>query len=90
MFPGGPRALHAAANSRDWRLSSVPGFGTGPDLLLTLMAAEVGLDPKRDLRWIADPAEKPKDLFIDGKIDAFLGFPPEPQELRAKQIGRHL
>jgi NitT/TauT family transport system substrate-binding protein len=66
----------------------VPGFGTGPDLLLTLMAAEVGLDPKKDLRWIADPAEKPKDLFIEGKIDAFLGFPPEPQELRAKQIGR--
>ena len=65
----------------------VPGFGTGPDLLLTLMAAEVGLDPKKDLRW-ADPAEKSKDLFIDGKIDAYLGFPPEPQELRAKQIGR--
>ena len=66
----------------------VPGFGTGPDLLLTVMAAEVGLDPKKDLRWIADPAEKPKDLFIEGKIDAFPGFPPEPQELRAKQIGR--
>jgi NitT/TauT family transport system substrate-binding protein len=66
----------------------VPGFGTGPDLLLTLMAAEVGLDPKKDLRWVADPAEKPKDLFIEGKIDAFLGFPPEPQELRAKRIGR--
>ncbi len=27
-------------------------------------------------------------LFIDGKIDAFLGFPPEPQELRARNIGR--
>ena len=66
----------------------VPGFGRGPPLLLTVMAAEVGLDPKKDLRWIADPAEKPKDLFIDSKIDAFLGFPPEPQELRAKQIGR--
>jgi len=66
----------------------VPGFGSGADLLLTLMAAEVGLDPKKDMRWIADPAQKPKDLFIDGKIDAFLGFPPEPQELRAKQIGR--
>jgi NitT/TauT family transport system substrate-binding protein len=66
----------------------VPGFGTGPDLLLNVMVAEVGLDPKKDLRWIADPAEKPKDLFIEGKIDAFLSFPPEPQELRAKQIGR--
>jgi NitT/TauT family transport system substrate-binding protein len=66
----------------------VPGFGTGAHLLLTLMAAEVGLDPKKDMHWIADPAAKPKDLFIDGKIDAFLGFPPEPQELRAKRIGR--
>ena len=68
----------------------VPGFGTGPELLLSLMAAEVGLDPKKDLRWIADPAQKPKDLFIEGKIDAFLSFPPEPQELRAKQIGRFI
>lgn len=25
---------------------------------------------------------------MDGKADAFLGFPPQPQELRAKQIGR--
>jgi NitT/TauT family transport system substrate-binding protein len=26
-------------------------------------------------------------LFIEGKIDAFMAFPPEPQELRAKKIG---
>jgi len=83
----GHEGVHGIAGLKG-KTVGVPGFGTGPDLLLTLMAAEVGLDPKRDLRWIADPAEKPKDLFIDGKIDAFLGFPPEPQELRAKQIGR--
>jgi NitT/TauT family transport system substrate-binding protein len=29
-------------------------------------------------------------LFMDSKIDAFLGLPPEPQELRARQIGRVL
>jgi NitT/TauT family transport system substrate-binding protein len=29
-------------------------------------------------------------LFAEGKIDAFLGFPPEPQELRAKKVGRVL
>jgi NitT/TauT family transport system substrate-binding protein len=28
------------------------------------------------------------ELFAEGKIDAFLGFPPEPQELRARNIGR--
>ena len=32
----------------------------------------------------------PMQLFVDGKIDAFLGFPPEPQELRARKIGHVL
>ncbi len=27
------------------------------------------------------------ELFAEGKIDAFLGFPPEPQDLRARHIG---
>jgi NitT/TauT family transport system substrate-binding protein len=27
-------------------------------------------------------------LFAAGQVDAFLGFPPEPQELRARKIGR--
>jgi len=26
-------------------------------------------------------------FFIDGQADAFMGFPPEPQELRARKIG---
>src|SRR5215472_11301335 len=80
-------SVHSIAGLKG-KTVGVPGFGWGPHLLLTVMAAEVGLDPKKDLRWVADPAQKPKDLFIEGKIDAFLGFPPEPQELRAKQIGR--
>jgi len=82
----GHEDVHSIAGLKG-KTVGVAGFGTGPDLLLTLMAAEVGLDPKKDLRW-ADPAEKSKDLFIEGKIDAYLGFPPEPQELRAKHIGR--
>ena len=27
-------------------------------------------------------------LLADGKIDAFMAFPPDPQELRDKNIGR--
>jgi NitT/TauT family transport system substrate-binding protein len=52
------------------------------------MAAHVGLHPEKDIDWVTDPKIKPKELFIDGKIDAFLGFPPEPQELRARGTGR--
>jgi len=55
--------------------------------LLYLMAAHVGLDPKQDVHWVVDPVQKPMELFAEGKIDAFLGFPPEPQELRARDVG---
>jgi NitT/TauT family transport system substrate-binding protein len=58
-------------------------------LLLTLMAAQVGLDPAADIHWVTStgPSFDPLKLFAEGKIDAFLGFPPNPQELRARQIG---
>jgi len=51
------------------------------------MAANAGLDPKEDFRWVTDPAERPMELFAEGKLDAFLGSPPEPQELRARHAG---
>ena len=64
-------------------------IGSSPHVFLAAMAAHVGLDPINDIRWIVstDPSVKPMTLFAEGKIDAFLGFPPEPQELRARQIG---
>ena len=54
---------------------------------MSVIAANVGVDPKAQIEWVASGAVRPKELFIDGKIDAFLGFPPEPQELRARNIG---
>jgi NitT/TauT family transport system substrate-binding protein len=65
----------------------IQGLASNPHALLTLMAAQVGLDPAKDIHWITDPAVKPIQLFEQGKIDAFLGFPPEPQDLRARGIG---
>jgi NitT/TauT family transport system substrate-binding protein len=63
------------------------GLKAAPPALLTLMAAHVGLDAAKDISWVTDPSVKPLDLFAEGKIDAFLGFPPEPQELRARHAG---
>ena len=68
----------------------VQAIGSQPHTLVTLMAAQVGLDPKTDIHFIVDPKLKPIELFATGKIDAFLGFPPEPQELRARKIGHVL
>ena len=58
--------------------------GTAEHLFLSLIAANVGIDPKAQIDWVTSGAVRPKQLFIDGKIDAFLGFPPDPQELRAR------
>jgi NitT/TauT family transport system substrate-binding protein len=55
--------------------------------LINVMASYVGLDPDKDIRWVETPSVSPLDLFVAGKIDAFLARPPEPQELRARNIG---
>ena len=46
-----------------------------------------GSIPPRTSTGSRAPSPTPIELFADGKIDAFLGFPPEPQELRARKIG---
>jgi NitT/TauT family transport system substrate-binding protein len=51
------------------------------------MAIQVGLDPRKDIKWVQQSGEEAIRLLAEGKIDAYLGFPPEPQEMRAKKIG---
>ena len=65
----------------------VQALGSSPHVFLTGMATYVGLDPVKDINWVTSPEIKPMTLFEQGKIDAFLGFPPEPQELRARNVG---
>jgi NitT/TauT family transport system substrate-binding protein len=63
-------------------------FGGSNHLFLALMVAHIGLDPTEDIDWIARPAGDFLELFAAREVDAFLGFPPEPQKLRARHIGR--
>jgi NitT/TauT family transport system substrate-binding protein len=57
------------------------------DTFLTAIAANVGLDPAKDIRWVTEPSPDPLELFAEGKIEAFLGTAPEPQVLRARHVG---
>lgn len=72
------------------RSVGVQGLGTSPHLFLATIATYVGLDPANDIDWVLSPSVRPMELFAQGKIDAFLGFPPEPQELRDRNIGHVL
>ena len=66
---------------------AVQALGSSQHVFLASMAAYVGLDPGKDINWVMHPSAEAIPLLAAGKIDAFLGFPPDPQELRAKQIG---
>jgi NitT/TauT family transport system substrate-binding protein len=69
------------------RSVGVQAIGSSQHVFLASMVTYVGLDPSKDINWVTSPSVKPKELFAEGKIDAFLGFPPEPQEMRARNIG---
>jgi len=62
--------------------------GSSGHMLLAAIAAQVGLDPHTDIEWITTPGGDFLEVFAAGEVDAFLGFPPEPQELRARKVGR--
>ena len=61
---------------------------SGEHLYISIMATHIGLDAKKDINWIFSPAGDAMERFIAGDTDAFLGFPPEPQELRARGVDR--
>jgi NitT/TauT family transport system substrate-binding protein len=66
---------------------AVPEQGGAHHLFLASMAQYVGLDPRKDITWVIYPPAESIQFLAEGKIDALVGFPPVPQELRAKQIG---
>ena len=54
-------------------------IGAADHMLVSIMAAYVGLDPATEIEWNVDPEVSQVELFAAGKIDAFIGFPPDPQ-----------
>ncbi|HVE49117.1 MAG TPA: ABC transporter substrate-binding protein [Casimicrobiaceae bacterium] len=64
--------------------------GSAQHVFLASIATSVGLDPNRDINWVDHSPTESKRLLAEGKIDAYLGFPPDPQELRATKVGRLL
>jgi len=66
---------------------SVLEVGGSEYAFMASMMTYVGVNPRKDVKWSANPPEEGKRLLAEGKVDAFLGLPPDPQELRARQIG---
>ena len=70
------------------RVSVYDTLGGSDHVLLSSMLAYVGIDPK-SVTWVPDDKSgNSMQRFIDHDVDAFMGFAPQPQELRARKIGR--
>ena len=54
---------------------------------ISSMMTHVGLDPRKDVTWSTVAPSEAKRLLAEGRVDALLGLPPDPQELRARGIG---
>jgi NitT/TauT family transport system substrate-binding protein len=69
------------------KIVAVEALRSSQHVFLASMVAYVGLDPGKDIQWVTHPRAEAMQLFEAGKIDAYLGFPPDPQHLRGKKIG---
>lgn len=69
---------------------AVLGNESSQHIFLASIVNFVGLDPNRDINWVFHPPAQGKQLLAEGKINGYLGFPPDPQELRDRKIGRML
>ena len=85
------------ATERVRRISDLKGKTVGVSSLrgaehvfIASVAAHVGLRPQQDITWAVNPPDESIRLLSAGQIDAFLGFPPVPQDVRAQQIGHVL
>jgi NitT/TauT family transport system substrate-binding protein len=61
--------------------------GATEHMLVSVMASYVGLNPTTDIKWIANKSVNQVDLFTDGEIDAFIGFPPDPKQPCERKVG---
>ena len=70
---------------RDLQGKKVAAANLGRRGFVAAMASHVGLDPHKDITFV-DSWDGVR-LLAQGKVDAVLGFPPEPQLMRARKIG---
>jgi len=66
---------------------AVENFGGSDYVFLASMMTYVGMDPRKDVTWTAKPFADGMRLLAEQKVAALLALPPQPQELRARQVG---
>jgi NitT/TauT family transport system substrate-binding protein len=69
----------------DLKGKTIAASNFGRRAFTSAMLAHVGLDPRKDVTFVE--TRDGVRLLSEGKVDAVLGFPPEPQLMREQEIG---
>ena len=84
----GNEQIHSVRDLKGKRIG-VYALRGGDHVLIASMLAYIGMNPHKDVHWVAGSQfSDAMRFFVEGKVDAFMGFAPQPQEIRAKRIGR--
>jgi NitT/TauT family transport system substrate-binding protein len=68
--------------------SAAVQLGSASHVFLAMVMAYVGLDPRKDVTMVERSPIDAMRMFVEKKVDAYIGTPPRTQELRARKIGR--
>jgi NitT/TauT family transport system substrate-binding protein len=85
----GNQAVRTVRDLKNRRIA-VLGPGSTHQLFLSSILSYVGIDPRRDVKWVVTTRLQARQLLSRGDVDAYLGFPPDPQEMREDGIGHVL
>jgi NitT/TauT family transport system substrate-binding protein len=83
---GGPRVRAI----RDLKGKRIPIAAKGAEehLLTLSILAYLGMDPGKDVEFVTlELLEDQIQAFVEGRVDAIFAFPPQPQRLRAENMG---
>ena len=83
---GGPR-VKTVRDLKD-KTVAIASEGSTQHVFLAAVAAQVGLKPKNDIKWIEVPLKDQLQQLADERVDAVMTFPPVAQEARVKKVGR--
>ena len=70
------------------RRVGIQSLSSSAHLYMAIMAAQVGLDPAKDIEWVDPPKVKPMELFADGKSMPFWASRLSRRSCARAKIGR--
>jgi hypothetical protein len=68
----------------------VLGLRSTEHTFISSILSYVGIDPQKEVHWVAQPFEASTQRFAEGTIDAVAAQPSQSQELWARRLGHML